>query len=190
MRGLPHRRRHTISAAFRSVMTPAQVDQALFLLVEDSEDDVVLIQRAFKKGNILNPVQVVRRGEEAIAYLKGEGPFSNRTEYPLPALMLLDLKLPGQDGFQVLDWVRKQPTLKSLRIVVLTSSDSIRDVNLAYQMGANSFLVKPVDFERFVEISLALKGYWLWLSEAPEVTRLPRIPIQLDRPPTQGPDLG
>jgi CheY-like chemotaxis protein len=146
-------------------------DQALFLLVEDSETDAILIRRAFVKGNIVNPLQVVGTGDQAIAYLKGEGAFSNRAEYPLPELVLLDLKLPGIDGFQVLRWIRQQPELKALRVVVLTSSDRIQDVNLAYQLGANSFLVKPVDFERFVEISQALKGYWLWLSRAPEITR-------------------
>ncbi len=146
-------------------------DQALFLLVEDTDDDVLLIRRAFVQANILNPLQVVRRGEEAIAYLKGEGLYSNRAEYPLPDLVLLDLKLPGIDGFQVLRWIRQQPELKALRVVVLTSSDEIRDVNEAYKAGANSFLVKPVDFERFVEISQALKGYWIWLSRAPEIER-------------------
>jgi CheY-like chemotaxis protein len=146
-------------------------DQALFLLVEDAESDAILIRRAFIKGNIVNPLQVVGSGDQAIAYLKGEGAFSNRAEYPLPELVLLDLKLPGIDGFQVLRWIRQQPELKALRVVVLTSSDRIQDVNLAYQLGANSFLVKPVDFERFVEISQALKGYWLWLSKAPELER-------------------
>lgn len=146
-------------------------DQALFLLVEDAETDAILIRRAFIKGNIVNPLQLVTSGDQAIAYLKGEGTFANRAEYPLPELVLLDLKLPGIDGFQVLRWIRQQPELKALRVVVLTSSDRIQDVNLAYQLGANSFLVKPVDFERFVEISQALKGYWLWLSKAPEIER-------------------
>ena len=146
-------------------------DQALFLLVEDTDSDAVLIRRAFAKGNIINPLQVVTNGVEAIAYLKGEGLYTNRAEYPLPELVLLDLKLPGIDGFQVLRWIRQQPELKALRVVVLTSSDRIQDVNLAYQLGANSFLVKPVDFERFVEISQALKGYWLWLSRTPEIAR-------------------
>ncbi len=148
-------------------------DQAMFLLVEDSETDVILIRRAFQKGNIVNPLQVVKNGNDAIAYLKGEGAFENRAEYPLPDLVLLDLKLPGRDGFDVLRWIRQQPELKALRVVVLTSSDRIQDVNLAYQLGANSFLVKPVDFERFVEISQALKGYWIWLSKAPEISRKP-----------------
>ena len=157
-------------------------DQALFLLVEDSETDAILIRRAFVKGNIVNPLQVVTNGDQAIAYLKAEAPFSNRAEYPLPELVLLDLKLPGIDGFQVLRWIRQQPELKALRVVVLTSSDRIQDVNLAYQLGANSFLVKPVDFERFVEISQALKGYWLWLSKAPELQRPGTLHLQSDRP--------
>src|SRR5579862_6747885 len=153
-------------------------DQALFLLVEDAETDAILIRRAFIKGNIVNPLQLVTSGDQAIAYLKGEGTFANRAEYPLPELVLLDLKLPGIDGFQVLRWIRQQPELKALRVVVLTSSDRIQDVNLAYQLGANSFLVKPVDFERFVEISQPLKGYWLWLSRAPEVQR--PIPLHIE----------
>jgi CheY-like chemotaxis protein len=146
-------------------------DEAVILLAEDRDDDIVLIRRAFIKGNILNPLQVVRNGEAAIAYLGGQGKYSNRVEYPLPELLLLDLKMPGLDGFEVLRWIRQQPGLNSLRVVVLTSSDEIRDVNLAYQLGANSFLVKPIDFERFVEISQAVKGYWLWMSKAPDLSR-------------------
>lgn len=162
-------------------------DQALFLLVEDSETDAILIRRAFVKGNIINPLQLVTNGDQAMAYLKGEGVFRNRAEYPLPELVLLDLKLPGIDGFQVLRWIRQQPEFKALRVVVLTSSDRIQDVNLAYQLGANSFLVKPVDFERFVEISQALKGYWLWLSKAPELQRPVPLAIPPDAPRTAGP---
>lgn len=145
--------------------------QAIFLLVEDGEDDVLLIKRAFIKANVLNPLQIVTSGEEAIAYLEGTGKYRNRTEFPLPALVLLDIKMPGLDGFQVLDWIRAQPDLRALRVVMLTSSDDMRDVNRAYQLGANSFLIKPIDFERFVEISQALAGYWLWMDKAPEVVR-------------------
>src|SRR5215813_3659051 len=152
-------------------------DQALFLLIEDTENDVLLIQRAFIKAKILNPLLIVKTAEEAVAYLQGEGRYSNRAEFPLPALILLDVKLPGMNGFEFLRWLRQQAGLATMRVVVLTSSDLMRDVNLAYQLGANSFLVKPVDFERFVEISQALKGYWLWLSKAPEVSRpIPGLP--------------
>jgi CheY-like chemotaxis protein len=146
-------------------------EQALFLLVEDNEDHVALIRRAFTKSKVVNPVQVVPNGEEAIAYLEATGRFSNRAEFPLPSLILLDLKLTGMDGFDVLRWIRAQPTLRAIRVVVLTSSNAIKDVNLAYQLGANSFLVKPVDFEDFVRIAQALQGYWLWSDKAPEVSR-------------------
>jgi CheY-like chemotaxis protein len=116
----------------------------------------------------------VENGEQAIAYLKGEGKYASREEYPLPSLLLLDLKMPRKNGFDVLEWIRQQPGLGSLRVVVLTSSDEIRDVNRAYQLGANSFLVKPLDFSEFVRMTEALKGYWIWLSRAPEISRLPR----------------
>jgi CheY-like chemotaxis protein len=150
-------------------------DQALFLLVEDEQDDIHLIRRVFLRAKILNPLQVMKSGETAIAYLSGEGPYANRAEYPLPALVLLDLKMPGMDGFDVLRWIRQHPQFRTLRVVVLTSSHNMREVNLAYQIGANSFLVKPVDFERFVEISQAFAGYWLWTDKAPESSRLPQV---------------
>ncbi len=145
--------------------------QALFLLVEDRDDDVLLIKRAFIKANVLNPLHVVSTGEEAIAYLRGVGKYRNRQEFPLPSLVLLDIKMPGLDGFQVLEWIREDPDLRALRVVILTSSDDMHDVNRAYKLGANSFLIKPIDFERFVEISQALAGYWLWMNQAPEVIR-------------------
>src|SRR6478672_2236577 len=109
--------------------------------------------RAFEKAGIKNPVQVAADGEEAVAYLTGQGEFSDRASYPLPHLVLLDLKLPKMDGFQVLQWIRTSAHLPGLRVVVLTSSDNIRDVNLAYSLGANSFLVKPMDFDRVVELA-------------------------------------
>jgi len=146
-------------------------DQSLILLAEDSETDVLMTLRAFAKANLLNPVQVVSDGQEAIDYIKGEGKYSNRTEYPLPELVLLDLNMPRKNGFEVLRWIREQPAFRGLRVVVLTASDQIRDVNLAYQLGANSFLVKPVDFENFVQVSQAVKGHWLWMSRAPEISR-------------------
>ncbi len=146
------------------------------LLVEDREDDVLLVRRAFAKANIINPLHVVHDGLEALAYLKGEGPYANRVEFPLPELILLDLKMPGMDGYEVLRWIRKHPTLSALRVVVLASSEEIRDVNLAYKLGANSFLVKPVELERFVEMLVALNGYWLWMSKTPEASR-PAMPV-------------
>src|SRR5882762_9528893 len=144
-------------------------DQAVILIAEDREDDVLLIRRAFRRAGILNPFQVVRDGDEAIGYLQGEGQYANRAEYPLPALMLLDLKMPRTDGFEVLKWVRQQPELAGLRVIVLTSSSDIRDINKAYELGANSFLVKPMDFQNFVEMTRFLQGHWLQTSKAPQI---------------------
>lgn len=146
-------------------------DLGVILLAEDNEVDVLLTRRAFAKAGLLNPLHVVSDGEEAIAYFCGAGKYSNRAEYPLPVLMLLDLKMPKKNGLEVLRWIRAQPSLRALRVIVLTTSDLFLDVNLAYQLGANSYLVKPVEFDHFVRISETLKGYWLWMSKAPEISR-------------------
>jgi len=146
-------------------------DRSVILLVEDQENDILLIRKAFEKGQILNPLFVVRSGEEAMAYLAGEGKFRNREEYPLPDLMLLDIKMPGLDGFEVLRWVRAQSGFSSLLIVMLTSSDRVFDVNQAYKLGANSFLVKPLDFENYLQTCHVLRQYWLNMNKRPETAR-------------------
>jgi CheY-like chemotaxis protein len=149
------------------------MNEGLILVAEDREDDQLLIRRAFERAQLVNPLRIVNDGEEAIAYLKGEGQFSDRTKYPLPELLLLDLKMPRKNGFEVLEWVRSQPDLKVLPVVVLTSSEDVYDVSRAYQLGANSFLVKPIEFDQFVQMSKAIKGYWLWLSRPPAVPTPP-----------------
>jgi CheY-like chemotaxis protein len=149
-------------------------EHAVILLAEDEEDYVLLIRRAFSQANIPNPMHVVWNGQEAISYLKGEGKYSNREEYPLPDLFLLDLKMPRVNGFEVLQWLRQQPGLATLRVLVLTSSDQIRDVNEAYRLGANSFLVKPIDFEDFTQLSRLIQDFWLKASKTPETFRPPR----------------
>lgn len=142
-------------------------EHATILLVEDNPDDAALLRRAFIKARVLNPIHVVSGGEEAIDYLSGLGKYANREEFPFPGLVLLDLNMPGLDGFDVLQWIRQEPQLNRLRVVVLSASDNMRDVSRAYKLGANSFLIKPADFDRFVEISQALNGYWIWLDKAP-----------------------
>src|SRR6187431_55634 len=134
------------------------VECGVLLLAEDREDDILLLRKAFAKANLVNPVHLVRDGAEVLAYLTGEGKYANRIEFPLPDLLLLDLQMPKMNGFEVLTWIRQQPSLRALRVVVLTSSDRIQDVNLAYQLGANSFVVKPMDFDQFVGVSRAVKG--------------------------------
>jgi CheY-like chemotaxis protein len=97
-------------------------------------------------------LQTVKSGPEAVAYLGGSQPYVDRTKYPLPSLVLLDIQMPGTDGFAVLKWIRRQPAFASLCVVMLTSSDQLRDVNLAHFLGANSFLVKPLDFWNAAEL--------------------------------------
>jgi len=118
--------------------------QQTVLVVEDDSNDVLLLQRAFRKGGLTHVLQVVHDGEEAISYLIGEGPYDDRSKYPLPALMLLDLKMPRKSGLEVLDWLRQQTNeLKKLPVIVLTSSRLTEDVDRAYGLGANSYMAKP-----------------------------------------------
>jgi len=145
-------------------------DGATILLAEDREDDVILVQKAFEKGGIRNPLFVVRDGQEAIDYLTGVFPFSDRDRFPVPSLLLLDLKMPRVDGFDVLRWLRTQPNLAPLRVVVLTSSQDIRDVSKAYQLGANSFLVKPLDFHNTVAMVETITDYWLRMNLAADAS--------------------
>jgi CheY-like chemotaxis protein len=135
-------------------------ETAVLLLVEDLEDDILLIRKALEQADLPNPVYTVRDGEEAIAYLAGDGRHSNRKEYPLPDLILLDIKMPKLDGFQVLTWIANQPGIRAIPVVVLTSSEDLRDMARAYSLGAISFLVKPLDFHNPVELARVLKQYW------------------------------
>ena len=143
--------------------------EGVILLAEDDPNDVLLIQRAFQRSLVANPMQVVRDGEEVLAYLKGEDPYSDRERHPLPVLMLMDLKMPRKTGLEVLEWVRQQPGLKRLPIIVLTSSNQSPDINRAYELGANSYLVKPAGFDSLLELVKNLDMYWLILNEKPEL---------------------
>lgn len=136
------------------------------LVAEDNDDHVILIQRAFRHACFLNPCRFVRDGAEAVAYLNGDNQYADRNEYPMPGLLLLDLKMPNKDGFEVLEWIREQPALRALRVVVLTTSDLVIDVQRAYQLGASSFLVKPVHFHDFDELAPAvLKDFCIQTDE-------------------------
>lgn len=131
------------------------------LLVEDDPNDVFLMKRALKKAEIPNVLKIASDGQEAVDYLSGIGPFSDRTRYPLPALIFLDLKLPYKNGFEVLQWIRSNPALETVIVVVLTSSSEEKDIEQSYRLGARSFLVKPPTQQMLVELVESLKGYWL-----------------------------
>jgi CheY-like chemotaxis protein len=131
------------------------------LLVEDYDDDVFAMERALAKANITNPLQVVTDGQRALDYLSGTGQYANRTQYPLPFLIFLDLKLPFVDGFEILAWIRQQSALKSVIVIVLTGSAETRDKDKAYALGARSYLVKPPTPETLHGVCESLKSYWL-----------------------------
>jgi CheY-like chemotaxis protein len=129
------------------------------LIAEDDENDVCLIKRAFHKARFENPLSVVRDGEEAVTYLQGLEPYANRENNPPPALVLLDLKMPRKNGFEVLEWIRHQPEFNDLPVVVLTSSQESADISRAYALGANSYLVKPASFPSLVDMMNRLRQY-------------------------------
>ncbi len=131
------------------------------LLVEDNPHDVKLTQRAFGKCNLANEIAVARDGQEALDLLHGD------TTRPLPAVVLLDLKLPKVDGIEVLQRIRASERTQALPVVILTSSKEQEDVAASYRHGANSYIRKPVDFDRFVEAVAQLGLYWLVLNEPP-----------------------
>ncbi len=141
--------------------------EACILLVEDNRMDIELTLDAFKEAKLTNTIQVAQNGQEALDYLFGRGKYVNRADYPLPNLVLLDLKLPGIDGFEVLRQIKATPVLKRLPVVILTSSKEEGDRALTYDMGANSYLVKPVSFDGFLDIVREIDGYWLTLNVAP-----------------------
>jgi CheY-like chemotaxis protein len=142
----------------------------VILVVEDDPNDILLIQRAFSKARILNPLQFVSDGDDAVGYLSGDGIYADRAKFPFPVLVLLDLKLPRRSGLEVLGWIRGQPGLKRLPVVVLTSSKESVDINRAYDLGANSYLVKPVGFDSLLELVKSLEVYWMMLNQNPDVT--------------------
>ena len=132
------------------------------LLVEDNPMDVDLTIRAFQRNHVVNPVTVLRDGEEALTYIRNYS-----TQAPMPMLVLLDLKLPRVDGLELLAELRKTTIFKTIPVVVLTSSSEDKDVQTAYQLGANSYIVKPVNFENFIEVAREIELYWVLLNFPP-----------------------
>jgi CheY-like chemotaxis protein len=136
------------------------------LLVDDSLNDLMLLRVAFQKAEFKHQLQIVHNGEEAIAYLQGDGAYSDRNQYPLPAVMLLDLNMPMKNGFDVLAWVRAQPALKRLSIIILTASVRMEDVERAFDLGASSYLVKPSKIDELIDMIRCLHD-WLEINHFP-----------------------
>jgi two-component system, response regulator len=141
--------------------------EKIILLVEDNADDEILALRAFQKNNILNRVVVAHDGVEALDFLFGTGAYAGRDPNVHPQVILLDLKLPKVDGLEVLRQLRGDPRTRRIPVVVLTSSNEERDLVVSYDLGVNSFMRKPVDFDQFVEAVRQLHLYWMLLNEPP-----------------------
>ena len=139
------------------------------LLVEDDSSDAALLLRGFEKAHVMNPVVHLSNGDDVLAYLAGVREYADRKKYPLPALILLDLKLPGMTGMQLLQWMRVQGEIRRIPVVVLTSDENPDTIDAAYDLGANSYLVKPgnpADIARMVQ---SIQGYWVKLNEPPQL---------------------
>jgi two-component system response regulator len=140
------------------------------LLVEDTQDDVDLTLRAFERSKVSHEIAIARDGEEAIDYLLAQGRYAERKDEPLPQVVLLDIKLPKLSGLEVLERLRKNPATRRLPVVMLTSSNEDRDRLASYDLGANSYVRKPVDFSEFIDAARQLGVYWLQLNEpAPSI---------------------
>ena len=131
------------------------------LYAEDEENDAFFLRRAFKTVEIPNPLIVVNDGQKAINYCQGEGDYTNRDEYPSPCLILLDLNMPKRSGINVLDWIRKESSMPTVPVIILTSSLQDSDIDLAYGHGANAYLVKPYKPDELIGMSQSIKEFWL-----------------------------
>jgi len=130
------------------------------LLVEDDENDATLMKMAFEKNKILNPVQWVRDGLEAVAYLNGDGDYADRSKYPFPEVLLLDLKMPRMSGMELLAWIAEHPDFKIIPTIIMTSSRQEPDIEKAYKLGANTYMTKPCSLDELAQMVKVTHEYW------------------------------
>jgi CheY-like chemotaxis protein len=141
-------------------------DSSVVLLIEDNPDDAELIAYAFKKVGIQNPLVVVDDGDKAFDYLSGHSAYTNRSQFPLPALILLDLKLPRRSGFELLEVIRSNEATRRIPVVILTSSNQDHDIEKSYDLGANSYLVKPIGRDALINMVRSFDSFWIKLNKA------------------------
>jgi len=160
-------------SAERLIVRMLKDEEQVILVVDDSEDDTLLLRLAFQKAEFHATVRSVGDGEDAIAYFEGRFPYNDRTVYPRPTLVLLDLNMPRKGGFEVMEWIRAQPELRHLPVIVLTSSMRAGDVEQAFDFGATSFFVKPTRMEELITMVRCLRD-WLHFSHFPRGSRAAR----------------
>jgi CheY-like chemotaxis protein len=134
------------------------------LLAEDDDNDALLMKRAFQRANNSGVLRIVRDGEEVIDYLQGKGQFSDRSKFPLPSVLIVDLKMPKKNGFEVLQWIKEHREFRRIPAVVLSSSKQERDIVKAYELHANSYLVKPSAFNELQQVADTIQAYWIQLN--------------------------
>jgi len=141
------------------------------LVVEDREEDIQIFRIACQRAKVSLPFLVAKNGTEAIEYLNGQGRFADRQQHPLPQLVLLDINMPGMNGFELLQWLRLQPGLRRLPVIMFTSSNLPEDINQAFELGANSYVVKPPDIHDLEKIARHLDEYWLKVNQCPDCSK-------------------
>ena len=130
------------------------------MLVEDDLNDIFLVKRAFKMAQLENPLQVVTDGEEATHYLSGHGKYADRTAHPLPKLIVMDIKMPRMSGFDVLEWIKHDGALRRIPVIIVSSSNRPEDIDRAYELGANAYMVKPVSYRAVERLFESITHYW------------------------------
>lgn len=139
------------------------IDDPIVLIVDDSANDALLMRTVFERAGFVQPLRFARDGDEAIAYLRGDDAYGNRQQFPLPTVVLLDLNMPRKNGFEVLAWIREQPALRRLRVYIMSASNRAEDIQRVYDLGANSYLVKPGTLDGLMHLAKTLIA-WLKLS--------------------------
>jgi len=152
-----------------ATITEMANDRPTLLIVEDNEDDIFFVERIFKQIGARCELRFARDGMEAIEYLTGKGTFKDRAQYPMPTIILMDLKMPRRNGFEVLEWMHNQPEIKLIPTIVVTSSTLQEDVTRAYRLGANAVMNKPVDKDSLLQMLKSFHIYWTDFVEMPEV---------------------
>lgn len=145
------------------------IEDPIVLLVDDSKNDAMLMRTVFERAGFVQPMRLAVDGDDAIAYLRGDGPYRDRKLFPLPTTILLDLNMPRKNGFEVLDWIRHQPALRRLRVYILSASSRTEDIERAYDLGANSYLVKPGNLDGLLSMAKCLVA-WLRISHFAPIT--------------------
>lgn len=151
-------------------MQPFLYNHCLALYAEDDPDHAELMRRAFHRAGLEHELRIVPNANEAIHYLTGEGQYSDRERFPIPLMLLTDLKMPGKSGFQLIRWVRDHIEFKRIPVIVLTSSRHDPDIQRAYALGANSFLIKPPTVQKLTALIDNLNSFWLHLDELPHAS--------------------